>query len=78
MKALTGFLLLASVGLGCAAKDRECLPNDYTSCMEGVTYWMDTCGNQGDIAETCDCGCNADYSGCESPCQCVPNCDGRQ
>lgn len=46
--------------------------------MQDVVYWMDSCGNQGDIAEVCDCGCNSDYTGCEEPCSCIPDCSGRK
>ncbi len=65
--------------LGCGDMDgTECALNDRTICREGVNYWVDSCGNEGNKAGDCDCGCNADSSGCKDPCDCAPDCDGKQ
>ena len=59
------------IGLGattfhsCLDYEENCRPNDSTVCREGVLYWVDNCGNEGDKAEDCECGCNVDLSGCE-------------
>jgi len=71
-------LLVGSLALGslaaCGDDDGQaCLPNDHTACMQDVVYWLDSCGVQGEIADTCDCGCSADFTGCES-CTCQPDC----
>jgi hypothetical protein len=54
----------------------NCISHDKTYCSQGITYWQDSCGNQEEIAETCNCGCNSDYSGCKD-CGCVPACTGK-
>ncbi len=70
-------LLWCFVGCGSEGDGEDCTPNARTICKDGVTYWTDSCGNQGDLAETCECGCNADYSGCED-CGCTPACDVKE
>ncbi len=69
---------LATSGCGGDNTSNQCTPNAKTICKEGVTYWADSCGNQGDKAGDCDCGCNADFSGCKDPCDCVPDCGNRE
>ncbi len=79
-KLLVALLLSVSCGgafLGCG-NENDCTTNDHTLCREGVTYWADSCGNEGNKAKDCDCGCNADSSGCKEPCDCEPECDGKQ
>ncbi|MBW2699556.1 MAG: hypothetical protein JRF33_01945 [Deltaproteobacteria bacterium] len=63
--------------LACGDSAEECTPNDRTVCKEGVVHWVDSCGNQGDKAGDCDCGCNTDFSGCKTPCDCTPDCAGK-
>lgn len=47
----------------------NCRTHDQLICAEGVTFWIDSCGNQEEIAEMCECGCNMDYTNCEQDCQ---------
>jgi hypothetical protein len=72
-RALSLLLLVAACGGG----SDDCKPNDHTACMESVVYWLDSCGTQGAVAGTCDCGCNADFSACAS-CTCTPDCTGKE
>mgnify|MGYP006287157837 FL=1 len=77
--AAIALLLVTFLFIACSGTDdQECKPNDHTICREGVIYWVDSCGNEGNKADECDCGCNSDYSGCEEPCDCVPACDGKE
>ncbi|HEY3356771.1 MAG TPA: hypothetical protein VGQ83_26205 [Polyangia bacterium] len=69
-------LMLVLCGSSCGGETAKCQPNDHTACMEGVVYWLDSCGDQGAIADTCDCGCSADLTRCES-CSCTPDCAGK-
>ena len=70
---LCGFLVH-----GCSGSGDNCTPNNRTICKDGVVYWVDSCGNQGDKAGDCDCGCNADFTACKTPCDCEPNCQGKE
>lgn len=77
------FLLPAlAVGLGISAAGCDdshavCAPDDHTSCVQDVTYWLDSCGEISAVVGICDCGCNADLTACETQCACTPDCDGR-
>ncbi len=74
-----GGLIVALVMVAGCGDDStgDCTPNDHTSCMQDVTYWMDSCGSQGTVAEICDCGCNVDFTGCDQNCSCTVDCSGR-
>ena len=63
---------------GCGSGGNDCTPNARTICKEGATYWVDSCGNQGDKAGDCDCGCNAESTECKEQCDCVPDCTGKE
>ena len=76
--SLTFVFLSGWTSLGCGSGGEDCTPYARTICRKGVTYWIDSCGNQGDVAETCECECNLDYSGCESDCGCTPDCIGKE
>ena len=69
------FFCVALLASSCGGD--ECTPNDRMICTLGVTYWIDSCGNEGDKVADCDCGCNDYMSGCKTPCDCVPECDGK-
>lgn len=64
---LSIFSVVMVLAAGCGYSETDCIPNDHTQCIESVSYWMDSCGVQGQMAEVCDCGCNDDYSGCRQP-----------
>ena len=68
---------LSVVALNCGDSTSQCTPNDHTICKEGVVYWVDSCGKEGDKAGDCECGCNTDFSGCKEPCDCTPECNGK-
>jgi len=64
---------------GCSGDEaEECTPNHHTVCKEGVVYWVDSCGEQGDKAGDCECGCNADFTACKDPCDCIPDCTNKE
>ncbi len=43
-------------------------------CEEGVVYWLDSCGNLGEIKEQCECECLSEpLTGCKF--RCVPTSD---
>jgi len=69
--------LAATAGCGDSGAG-DCLPNDHTQCALGITYWMDSCGAQGTVAEVCDCGCNTEFTGCDQSCTCTPECTGME
>jgi len=72
-------LLVGVTAAGGCSEERveNCKPNDHTVCKGGVVYWVDSCGEQEEEAGRCDCGCNADFTACEEPCECVPDCAGK-
>ena len=71
-------LVIAASGCGTGGNGDDCTPNARTVCKDGVVYWVDSCGNQGDKAGDCDCGCNADFTACKTPCDCVTSCGGKE
>lgn len=75
-----GTLLIVIAVHGCGNGDNgdDCRPNAGTICKQGEVFWVDSCGNEGDKAGDCDCGCNADFTGCKEPCDCVPSCSGKE
>jgi len=76
--SLVGMFFVAWAVQGCGSGGNDCTPNAKTLCREGATYWVDSCGNEGNKAGDCDCGCNADFSGCKTPCECTPSCGGKE
>jgi len=56
---------------GCG-NSKDCIPREYVSCTDGVAYWMDSCGNAGEVKEECECGCRTDGTDCK-PCTCEPH-----
>ncbi len=72
-----GILLLNGCGKGSIA-DGNCRPKDHIVCREGDTYWVDSCGTEGDQTSHCECGCNSDLTACEEPCDCSPSCTGKE
>jgi len=73
LTSLFAMFVLAWTVLGCSSGMPTCVPYDKTICREGSTYWVDSCGNQGDKAGDCECGCNEDFSGCKTP-----SCGGKE
>jgi hypothetical protein len=53
-KLLTVSILI--IFFDCAPRGEDCKLNERKICKEGVTYWVDSCGNQGDKVEDCSCG----------------------
>lgn len=49
----------------------ECTDKVASQCLDGIVYWVDSCGRLGELRETCDCGCRDEQS-CE-PCECERN-----
>ena len=79
-RVLGGWALLCLVMLlvqACGYSVADCVPNDHKICREGVIYWVDSCDKEGDKVGDCECGCNADLSGCEDPCECTPECNSK-
>ncbi len=78
---LFALLLTISCGwplIGCG-DENNCTPNARTICKDGVTYWADSCGKQGDKAGDCECGCNAYFTACKTPCcLATPDCGNRE
>ncbi len=73
-----GLMMTLVMAAGCGDDSENCTPNDHVSCLQGISYWMDSCGNQGLVAEVCDCGCNTDFSGCDESCTCTPDCANKE
>ncbi len=70
------FLALAIPGCGDGIVDVNCENHDQTYCTEGVTYWVDSCGNLGEVMEHCQVRCNSSQTGCEFPSCSAANCEG--
>ncbi len=54
----------------CGPDTENCEPRKQAvRCEERVTYWLDSCGNLGEIKEQCPCGCLVSpLSGCQFCC----------
>ncbi len=72
------FVMSAFSLLFSSCMQNECTPNHHTLCRDAAVYWVDSCGVEGNKADDCVCGCNIDYDGCKEPCDCLPQCDGKQ
>ena len=46
---------------GCGGESADCKPFEDTYCDDSITYWVDSCGEYGDIKDQCECGCKADH-----------------
>ena len=77
MKTIIGVAIIIFLGgLVLQACGNDCKKNDRIICKDGAMIWLDSCGNEGDKEEDCECGCNADYSACEEDCkECETNDD---
>ncbi len=64
--------------VGACSGDGGCVPHDSKYCDEGVTYWMNSCGDLEELIEKCQCGCLPDHSGCDPDCSCTPDCLGKE
>lgn len=60
-------------GKQCNSGECTCTPNVSKSCCSNNVCWVDSCGNQGAVANTCSYGCES----CTCK-QCTPQCAGRQ
>ncbi len=49
---------------GCSSDGKECIPRELVYCQEGTSYWVDSCGEIGDVFKQCTQGCNLSRSGC--------------
>lgn len=47
-----------------ACSGEDCAPRETTYCQEGITYWVDSCGEFEEIHQRCLIGCNSDHTGC--------------
>lgn len=74
MRWVVSTMVVAVVISGCPA-DERCEPRVDTFCTDGVTYWMDSCGNYGETKENCACGCNVAHTDC-GVC-CTPQCENK-
>ncbi|GEM_PF-677604 len=71
--------LVAAMGTaGCGGGGETCTPEASTTCVQGVTYWLDSCGGRGEVDQNCICGCADDGLACRSQCPCVPDCAGKE
>ncbi len=68
------FCLVGALGPSCGGE--ECRDSGIRLCEEGGIYGFDTCGEAA-LLQVCPCGCASETGGCE-PCQCTPDCAGKQ
>ncbi len=61
-------MVLAMVLTACSGGSQECQSHEDLGCVEGVTYWQDSCGNLEEIFERCLDSCNEDQTGCVTGC----------
>jgi hypothetical protein len=45
----------------------DCTPQDHQTCIGNEVHWVDSCGRQGELIETCAGGCSGDE--CLAPCE---------
>jgi len=74
------FCVISFAWLPYGCGDSECRSRARTECVEGTTYWVDSCGNLQEVEEVCQCGCEDDNSACRR-CNCTCDeetlcCDG--
>jgi parallel beta helix pectate lyase-like protein len=64
--------VVAFVGLlGCGGSSSDCTLESQNSCVDSIDYWVDSCGNVGNVKQYCGCGCKDDQTGCaDCPCSC--------
>ena len=65
---LLGMLFSCFSG-GCSGTVSDCVPNQSSECADDQVYWVDSCGNRGEVRELCACGCEPDVSSCRLDCQ---------
>jgi len=65
-------------GDGSGQDGTKCTSHASTTCAEGVTYWVDSCGTIEEVKEMCACGCNSAETDCDDctdlPCQSNSDC----
>jgi len=62
------FLVLVPVlciGLSACENGEGCQTHASTACKDGVTSWVDSCGEMEEEYEICQCGCDAEATACE-------------
>lgn len=69
---VVGLALVNLVG-GCGT-DCEPRMEIYCDADSELAYWVDSCGEIGEVKEDCPCGCLSDRSGCD-PCECLVDSD---
>ncbi len=62
------WLAASSLSACSVYKTNDCKGQDHTLCREGQVYWVDSCGEEGDLVDECDCGCDDDLTACETDC----------
>ncbi len=77
MSAIVAVCFCFFSGCSKGKPEDDCEPNIMSVCREGALYWVDSCGNEGEKYEECECGCNETFDGCETPCECFPVCEGK-
>jgi len=63
-------------GLGCQGGEK-CELTGITYCIDGSSFFVDTCGHLTTLQEVCACGCNTAQTGCAA-CGCTPSCTNRE
>ncbi len=77
-RAGLSLVLVAVLGsVGCGGGGETCTPEASTICIQGVTYWVDSCDVRGEVAESCLCGCAESGLTCRGACPCEPECAGK-
>jgi hypothetical protein len=62
---------------GCASdcNNGQCMPESEVEvlCYNDDLYWHDSCGQRGQLEQTCDYGCQTGLTYCDPPSGCVPD-----
>ncbi len=77
MQVKTGLMLvslLTGLTAGCGGTVSDCIPRQSTDCEDGRVYWVDSCGERGEVKEVCPCGCDSNDTGCQT--DCTDPCEG--
>jgi cytosine/adenosine deaminase-related metal-dependent hydrolase len=68
---------LLALGLSACDDGEKCRSQAATVCLDGATFWVDSCGTVEGQIEVCACGCNPDETACRTDC-CQPDCQGKE
>ncbi|MBW2699656.1 MAG: PKD domain-containing protein [Deltaproteobacteria bacterium] len=55
--------------MGCQGTVSDCTERWSVVCEDDTVFWVDSCGNRGEVRELCSCGCDALGTDCLADCE---------